>query len=91
MKGNCGARNRSGAPCKRSPVAGKRRCHLHGGAPGSGAPTGEQNGNYRHGRFTRAAAEERKVQLMAAIQRRKESEARVRARLGEPRRDGGLH
>ena len=25
---------------------------MHGGAPGSGAPKGKRNGNYRHGRYT---------------------------------------
>jgi hypothetical protein len=24
---------------------------MHGGAPGSGGPTGPRNGNYRHGRY----------------------------------------
>jgi hypothetical protein len=27
--------------------------HGGGGAKGSGAPTGERNGRYRHGRFTK--------------------------------------
>ena len=27
----CGARTRSGAPCAKFPVEGKRRCRLHGG------------------------------------------------------------
>jgi hypothetical protein len=25
---------------------------MHGGAKGSGAPTGKRNGNFRHGRYT---------------------------------------
>jgi hypothetical protein len=25
---------------------------MHGGADGSGAPKGEKNGNYKHGRYT---------------------------------------
>jgi hypothetical protein len=25
---------------------------MHGGAPGSGAPSGSKNGNYKHGRYT---------------------------------------
>ena len=29
------------------------------GAPGSGAPFGRRNGNYRHGRFTAEAKEQR--------------------------------
>ena len=48
----CGARTRSGAPCKSAPVTGRRRCRMHGGADGSGAPKGERNGNYKHGLYT---------------------------------------
>jgi hypothetical protein len=40
---------------------GKKRCRLHGGAEGSGAPCGERNGAYRHGLFTREAIAERKA------------------------------
>ncbi|SFM06097.1 hypothetical protein SAMN03159423_5160 [Bradyrhizobium sp. NFR13] len=29
---------------------------MHGGADGSGAPTGSRNGNYRHGRYTKEVA-----------------------------------
>lgn len=32
MARTCGAKTRSGTPCKRSPLAGKTRCRLHGGA-----------------------------------------------------------
>ena len=52
----CGAKTRSGAPCKSAPVAGRRRCRMHGGADGSGAPKGEKNGNYKHGRYTQEVA-----------------------------------
>jgi hypothetical protein len=48
----CGAKTRSGAPCKSAPVTGRRRCRMHGGADGSGAPRGTKNGNYKHGRYT---------------------------------------
>jgi hypothetical protein len=48
--GRCGARTRSGAPCKSAPVTGRRRS-MHGGADGSGAPTGARNGNLEHGRY----------------------------------------
>jgi hypothetical protein len=48
----CGARTRSGVPCKSAPVTGRRRCRMHGGADGSGAPPGSRNGNYKHGRYT---------------------------------------
>lgn len=40
---------------------------MHGGALGSGAPSGEQNGAYRHGLHTREAiAERRMVSAMVA-------------------------
>jgi hypothetical protein len=54
----CGARTRSGKPC-RSPATKKGRCRLHGGAPGSGAPSGKRNGQYRHGEWTKRAISER--------------------------------
>jgi hypothetical protein len=56
----CGARTRSGAPCKSAPVTGRRRCRMHGGAAGSGAPPGSRNGNYRHGRYTQEVAATRR-------------------------------
>src|SRR5438128_4755250 len=56
----CGAKTRRGKPCQSPPVRGKRRCRMHGGAPGSGAPFGRRNGNYRHGHFTSEAKEERR-------------------------------
>jgi hypothetical protein len=52
----CGAKTRSGAPCKSVPVTGRRRCRMHGGADGSGAPEGSKNGNYKHGRYTKEVA-----------------------------------
>ena len=54
----CGARARSGAPCRSPAVAGKRRCRMHGGAKGSGAPRGNTNA-LKHGAFTREALERR--------------------------------
>ncbi len=51
----CGAKTRSGKPCRAPAVTGRRRCRMHGGAPGSGGPLGKRNGNYRHGRFTNEA------------------------------------
>lgn len=56
----CGARTRSGSPCKAPAVAGRRRCRMHGGAEGSGAPPGERNGNYRNGYWTKEAIDERR-------------------------------
>src|SRR5262249_29906327 len=50
----CGATTRSGNPCQSLPVRGKSRCRMHGGAPGSGAPLGNQNA-LKHGRYTAEA------------------------------------
>jgi hypothetical protein len=63
----CGARTRSGVPCKSPPVTGRRRCRMHGGADGSGAPKGAKNGNYKHGRYTKEVAATRQW-LREAIQ-----------------------
>jgi hypothetical protein len=50
--GVCGARTRGGGLCQRAPAAGKQRCRLHGGAPGSGAPKGSRNA-LKNGLYTR--------------------------------------
>jgi uncharacterized protein YjcR len=50
----CLARTRSGKPCQSPAVKGKRRCRMHGGAPGSGAPKGNRNA-LRHGRYSAQA------------------------------------
>jgi hypothetical protein len=42
-----------GDACQSPAVRGKKRCRMHGGAKGSGAPSGERNGNYLHGRRTK--------------------------------------
>jgi hypothetical protein len=39
-------------------MKGKKRCRLHGSAS-PGAPKGERNGNYKHGRRTREAVAQR--------------------------------
>ena len=55
----CGAKTRSGCACRSPAVHGKRRCRMHGGAKGSGAPKANQNAR-THGLFTRDAIEERR-------------------------------
>jgi glucans biosynthesis protein len=40
-------------------VSGKKRCRMHGGAAGSGAPRGNKNA-IKHGHFTREAIERRR-------------------------------
>ena len=60
----CGAKTRASGSCRSPAVRGKRRCRMHGGAPESGAPSGNQNAR-RHGLFTgEAIAERRQVQAL---------------------------
>jgi len=66
----CRAKTRSGGSCRSPAVRGKRRCRMHGAAPGSGAPKENQNAR-RHGLFTGEAIAERK---------------RIQALLGEARK-----
>ena len=55
----CGARTRSGKPCQSPAVRGKRRCRMHGGAAGSGAPIGNKNA-LRHGHYAAEAIARRR-------------------------------
>jgi len=55
----CGAKTRSGHPCRAPAVYGKKRCRMHGGAPGSGAPLGNQNA-VKDAVYTKEAREERR-------------------------------
>jgi hypothetical protein len=60
----CGAKTRSGGACRSPAVSGKKRCRMHGGAPGSGAPRANRNAR-KHGRFTRdAIAGRRQIQVL---------------------------
>jgi hypothetical protein len=54
----CGARTRLGKSCRSPAARGKKRCRMHGGAAGSGAPPGNTNA-LKHGRYTSEAFEER--------------------------------
>lgn len=58
MSPRCGAKTRSGTSCRSPAVNGKRRCRMHGGAEGSGAPNGNQNA-LKHGTYTKEALERR--------------------------------
>jgi hypothetical protein len=71
----CLARTRSRTLCQKPAAKGKKRCRLHGGAEGSGAPPGERNGAYRHGLYTREAIAERKA--MRALIRSFREDARA--------------
>jgi hypothetical protein len=51
----CGARTRSDNPCRKYPIAGKRRCRLHGGLS-TGPKTREGKARiaaaqFKHGRY----------------------------------------
>ena len=41
-------------------LQGKKRCRMHGGAEGSGAPKGNQNA-LKHGRYTKEEIQSRKA------------------------------
>lgn len=66
----CGAKTRSGKCCMSPAVHDKTRCRMHGGAPGSGAPVGNQNA-LKHGLFRKAAIDERKRLQVLIRQSRK--------------------
>jgi hypothetical protein len=60
----CGAKTRLGGACRSPAVRGKKRCRMHGGARGSGAPRANQNAR-KHGLFTGdAIAERRQIQAL---------------------------
>ena len=60
----CGAKTRSGGACRSPAVHGRKRCRMHGGAQGSGAPRANRNAR-KHGLFTRdAIAERRQIQAL---------------------------
>ena len=46
----CGAKTRSGSPCKSPAIRYKKRCRMHGGR-GSGAPKANKNA-FKHGYTT---------------------------------------
>lgn len=58
----CGAKTRKGTLCQSPAVNGKKRCRMHGGAKGTGAPQGNQNA-LKTGYYTREAIEERRAML----------------------------
>lgn len=52
----CGAKTRAGKPCNNRPIAGKKRCRLHGGLS-TGAPKGNKN-SLKHGMYSRIFTDE---------------------------------
>ena len=47
----CGAKTRTGTPCRSPAANGKGRSRMHGGAKRSGAPVGNQNA-LKHGLYS---------------------------------------
>jgi len=62
----CHAHQQKGGPCDQPAVEGKRVCRLHGGAPGVGAPKGNQNAR-KHGLYSRRASAEMRERIDAAL------------------------
>jgi uncharacterized protein YjcR len=66
----CGAKTRTSGACRSPAVYGRKRCRMHGAAPGSGAPRANQNAR-KHGLFTRdAIAERRQIQALLSEARK---------------------
>jgi ribosomal protein L32 len=57
----CGAKTRAGHACQSPAVKSRKRCRMHGGAAGSGAPKGKRNGHYATGLFTEEMLNERQT------------------------------
>jgi hypothetical protein len=76
---------RAGKPCMSPAVRGKRRCRMHGGAPGSGAPQGNRNA-LKDGLYTRVAMHEhRQMQDLVQQARRLVREIECSALVGSKR------
>jgi hypothetical protein len=70
----CTARSkRSGSPCLAPAVRGWKVCRFHGA--GGGAPRGAAHGNYRHGRYTCEAINQKKALILLARYSRLVAEA----------------
>jgi hypothetical protein len=48
----CGAKTRTGHPCRTPPVTGRKRCRMHGGT-NNGAPKGNTKA-HKHGYYSKA-------------------------------------
>ena len=74
----CGAKTRTGKPCAAPAVAGKKRCRMHGGAQGSGAPKNNKNA-LKDGYYTKEERERRKEMSQLLRELAKMSAARRKA------------
>ena len=55
----CLAKTRRKTLCQSPAIRGKKRCRLHGGAEGSGAPDGNKNA-LKHGKYSTEAISRRR-------------------------------
>lgn len=62
----CFAKTRTQGLCQSPPVTGKKRCRMHGGAKGVGAPKGNKNA-FKNGYYKETTAN--KKEAMALIKR----------------------
>jgi len=70
----CGAKTRCGGACRSPAVHAKKRCRMHGGARGSGAPRANRNAR-KHGLFTGdAIAERRQIRAVLGEARKQRAE-----------------
>jgi hypothetical protein len=78
----CGAKTRSGVPCAKFPVEGKRRCRLHGGlSTGPKTPEGRaailaantKHGRYKNWREKRAKEKYDRVELKRVMREAREA------------------
>ena len=76
----CGAKTRSGVPCAKFPMEGKRRCPLHGGlSTGPRKPAGRaaiSAANTKHGRYKNWREKQAKERYYRAEIKRVMREAR---------------
>ncbi len=61
MTKKCGAKTRSGEPCKNSPLVGKIRCKLHGGKS-TGSPSSATNA-IKHGIYAKTLSQAERIQF----------------------------
>lgn len=71
--GKCGAKTRSGEPCKADPVRGRKRCRMHGGTQ----PIGPASPNWKHGRRSQVTGP-----LLEALARAEDDEKLLDLRAG---------
>lgn len=61
MAKTCGAKTRSGTPCKRAPMEGKKRCKLHGGASTGPKKPNTATNALKHGFYSDALLPEERT------------------------------